>query len=989
MNTKIQKAALKGAISLSALTMLCATAHAQDTTPQAAEDAGPGDAIIVTGSRIARPELDLPNPVTVVTSKDITDAGTTNLTDYLKTIPALVNSADSFQASGDRVPLNATGLNLLNLRNLGTSRTLVLIDGRRQVAAREGTQAVDINTIPKDLIERVEVLTGGASAIYGADGVSGVVNFIQKKDFEGLTGHVQAGLSSRGDAAQRLIAITAGHTFSEGRGNFALAWEHSEEDRLKASQRDYLSGENAVGFYLNPEENPGDGSPYYQYVPLKNVRYNNSSRYGAVDVNFDGSPDYYGADGAVFEHGTPIPGDVYEQGGSGTLVSDYSGDILPEIHRNIVSGVFHYDFSDSFTLYAEGKYARTRSYTEGQPTYDLYVFIPQDNPYIPDSVRSQINPNVGGVLLNRDNFDFGRQGQDITRQTLRGVIGGKGSISSNLSYDLSYTYGETKVKSRYLNNVLSDRYYAAIDAVSDGSGGATCRVNVDPDWTPFQPAVSTRQPIPPTTFSSGECVPLNLFGENNAGNQAAIDWITADTVDHTTITQHVVSGAITGDTKGSFELPGGPVGFAIGGEYRKEKSVFVPDELVAQGLTYSNALSDNRGSFDVWEAFGEVNVPILADVPFAKRLSVNGAFRYSHYSTVGSTNTWKLGGDWAPVRDVTFRATYSKAVRAPNISELFGSVSQTYQTINDPCAASNLGNGTQYRAANCTTLLSSLGVAAPANFTSSGNSVAGTISGNSDLQEEDAHTWTAGIVLQPSFIPRLTITADWYDIRIKDAIITANAGQLAALCVDQSTLDNQYCNMVIRQNGGANAGRIVTYSLAPYNVAEARTSGLDWQFSYLLPTEKSGTFGLRVSGNYLHKLWSVPIPGAAKVNEAYVADNMSPKFQITTDVTWAKGPFSLDWQVNYMSKLYRYDRQTIESNPNIVAPKYLKLKERFTHDVSVTYDVDKQMTLYGGVNNLFDQKPAIGSKNVPISAVGRYFFIGARVKMPDLFGGAK
>lgn len=982
MKKSIGKAALHSATSLTAFAMLCGTASAQAASTDAGGDNAQADAILVTGSRIARPELDAPNPVKVVTAKDLQDAGTTNITDYLATIPALQNSATSFQTSGERVPLNAAGLNLLNLRNLGTNRTLVLIDGRRQVAAREGTQAVDINTIPTDLIERVEVLTGGASAVYGADGVSGVVNFIQKKDFEGLTGRVQAGLSSRGDAAQRLIAITAGHTFAQGRGNIALAWEHSEEDRLKTSQRKYLSGEDAVGFYLNPDANSD-----YQYVPLKNVRYNNTSRYGGIDVDFDSFPDYYGADATPFQHGTSIPGGVYEQGGSGTLVSDYSGDLLPQINRDVVSGIFHYDFSDSFTLYAEGKYARARSYTEGQPTYDLYVFVPQDNPYIPDAVRSQINPFIGGVLVNRDNFDFGRRGQDITRQTLRGVIGGKGSISPNLSYDLSYTYGETKVKSHYLNNVLSDRYYAAIDAVSDGAGGVTCRANVVPGWTPFQPAVQTRQPIPPTTFSPGDCIPLNLFTSNRAENQAAIDWMTADTVDHTTITQHVVSGAITGNTKGMFELPGGPVGFAVGGEYRKEKSVFVPDELIAQGLTYSNALSTNKGSFDVWEAFGEVNAPILADAPFAKRLSVNGAFRYSHYSTVGSTNSWKLGGDWAPVSDITFRGTYSKAVRAPNIAELFGTPSQTYQTIDDPCSTVNQGNGTRYRENNCATLLGSLGADAD-NFSGT-RSVSGTTGGNAGLKEENAHTWTAGIVLQPSFIPRLTITADWYDIRIKNAIISASAAQLAALCVDQSSLDNQFCDLVIRQNGGGNAGQIVSYTLAPYNVAQAHTSGLDWQISYVVPTEKAGTFGIRVSANYLHRLTSVPIPGADTVNEAYVAANMSPKFQSTTDLTWAKGPFSLDWQVNYMSKMYRYDRQTIESNPNIVAPKYLKLKERFTHDVSFNYDVDDRMALYGGVNNLFDQKPAIGSKYVPVSAVGRYFFIGARVKMPDFFGGAK
>lgn len=990
---KNRKDKLLGMAAIPALALLLPQ-HAMAQDSSQAADEGPGEAIIVTGSRIARPELDAPNPVTVVTSKDITDSGTTNLTDYLKTIPALQGSQGSYQNAGDRAGIGATGLNLLDLRNLGTQRTLVLIDGRRQVASVDGTQSVDINTIPTDLIERVEVLTGGASAIYGADGVSGVVNFIQKKDFEGFNARVQTGLSEKGDAGQRLIALTAGHNFAGGRGNFAVAWEHGEEDRLSVHSRKYLDGENRVGFYLNPDDtetggNNNDGIP--DYIPLRNVRYNDTSREGGIDVDFDGIPDFYGSQGLPYDPGSYVPL-YFQQGGSGTLVSDYGNDLLPEIKRDIVSAVAHFDFSDAFKLYAEGKYARTRSYSVGQPTFDYYLLIPEDNPYIPAAVRPFMDPENGGVLVNRDNFDFGRRGEDITRETLRGVIGARGDISSNLSYDLSYVYGQSKIKSHYTNNMITDRYYAAIDAVSDGNGGVTCRVNVDPTWTPNQPFNYTRSEIPPTTFAPGDCLPLNLFGENAAGNRAALDWIMADTVDRTKLTQHVVSGAITGNTKGLFELPGGAIGFAIGGEYRKEKSSFVADELAAQGLTFTNSLGNTKGSFDVWEAFAEVDVPILADMPFAKRLGVNGAFRYSDYSSIGSTNAWKVGGEWAPVRDVTIRGTYSTAVRAPNISELFSQQSQTFEFIDDPCGSDFLQNGTQYRVDNCQTLLSSLGVANPSNYDDTRSSnISGFQGGNPNLREETAKTWTAGIVLQPSFVPRLTITADWYDIRIKNAIRTVDPQTVAELCVDQATLDNQYCDAITRQNGTngiADPGNIISFLVGPLNVANIRTAGLDFQVNYTIPTDQLGTFGTRVVGNYLHRLTSVPIPGADKVNDAYVAANIAPKFQITTDLTWAKGPFSLDWQINYMSKMYRYDRQTVASNPDIVAPEYLKLKERFSHDVSFSYDVGKQFTIYGGVNNLFNQKPAIGSLNTPISAVGRYFFMGAKVQLADLFGGA-
>lgn len=989
----MQKAALKSATCLSAFTLLCTSgAYAQDTAAQAQIDEAPTDVIIVTGSRIARPELEAANPVVTVSESDIVESGTTNVTDYLQTIPALQGSSNSFDNSGSRAGIGFTGLNLLDLRNLGFDRTLVLVDGRRHVAAVDGLQSVDINTIPSDLIERVEVLTGGASAIYGADGVSGVVNFIQKKDFEGVTARVQAGISDQGDAGQRLIALTAGHNFAGGRGNFAIAWEHGEEDRLSQHQRKRFDGTNQVGFYLNADDTEtgaenNDGIP--DNVPLDDVRYFDTSREGGIDVDFDGFPDFYGAQGLPYDPGVFVP-NFFQRGGSGTLVSDYGNDLRPEINRDIVSAIAHFDFSEAFTLYAEGKYANTRSFSVSQPSFDYYLFIPEDNPYIPTSVRPFIDPGAGAVLVNRDNFDLGRRGEDIKRETIRTVIGARGDISSNLAYDVSYVYGRAKITNHYIGDILTDRFYAAIDAVDDGNGGVTCRVNVDPTWTPFQPFNFTRGEVPPTTFSPGDCVPLNIFGEGVA-TQEPIDWVKTDTTDRSKITQHVVSGALTGDTKGMFELPGGPISFALGGEYRKEKSSFVADPLAQQGLTFTNILGNTKGSFDVWEVFAEVKAPILSDSPFAHRLEVDGAIRYSDYSTIGSTTAWKVGGNWAPVRDVTLRGTYSEAVRAPNISELFGASSQTFQFIDDPCDTAFLQNGTEFRVDNCAALLSSLGVADPSTFTDTRSvNLPGLVSSNPSLSEETAKTFTAGIVLQPSFIPRLTITADWYDIKIENAINTATAEELAELCVDQPTLDNQYCALIIRQNGGEGAGRIIDYTLQPFNVANFKTSGLDFTISYLHPTQSAGTFGVRVVGNYLHKLQFVPVPGADPVNEAYVASpSVSPKYQITTDLTWQNGPFSLDWQINYASKLYRFDRQTVASNPDVVEPKYLKLKERFTHDVSFNYEVAEQFEFYGGVNNLFNQKPALGTLNTPVSAVGRFFFVGARVKLADIFGGPR
>ena len=993
MKTATTDAAVKHAACISLLALMSATsAHAQETAPGSAPDtadqASYETVIVVTGSRIAQQAAATPNPVTSVSADSIQQSGTTNLTDYLETVPALVGSLSSYDNSGERAHIGFTGLNLLNLRNLGFDRTLVLVDGKRHVSSVEGFQAVDAGTIPTDLIERVEVFTGGASAVYGADGVSGVVNFIQKKHFEGITLRAQNGISEQGDAGQRLIALTAGHNFADGRGNFAVAWEHGEEDSLTTHERTALSGANRTGFYLNPA--PAPGAP--QYVPLKDVRLYDTSRQGGIDVDFDGFPDFYGANATPFAYGGYVP-PYFMQGGSGTLYSDYNTSLLPEINRDIVNAIGHFTFSPAFELYGEAKYANTKSYSLTQPTWDYYLFIPEDNPYIPAALQPLVaNIGAGGVLVNRDNFDLGLRGEDITRETVRTVLGARGDLSAHLKYDLSYVFGQTKITNHHVNDILTDRFLAAIDVVN-GPDGPTCRANLDPNWVPFQPFQiygGTRAIIPPTTFAPGECQPLNLFGEG-VNSQAAIDWLMADSTDHSKLTQHVVSGALTGDTGAFLELPGGPVSFALGGEYREERSSFTADPLIQQGLTFISPLYNSRGKFHVAEIFGETTLPLVNDQPFAYRLDLNGAIRFSDYSSIGSTTSWKIGGNWAPVHDIALRGSYSTAVRAPNITELYGADSSTAQRINDPCSSVNLGNGTQYRAANCATLLGALGVADPSSFTGSGSPIPGLWSSNPDVREEKAKTWTAGVVLQPGFAPRLTLTADWYNIRISNAISTATARQLAMLCVDQQTLNNPYCGLVTRSDGSsAPAGYITGFSTMPLNVASFRTAGLDVALDYTIPTARAGTFGIHAKGNYLDKLSFVPVPGAAAVDEAYVggswnAPYVSPKYQVTADLGWTKGPATVNYRISYFSKTYRYDRQTVASNPDVVAPEYMKLKARFVNDLYAAYDVTEQFQIYGGVNNLFNQKPVLGELAFPASAVGRYFYIGAKVKLADIF----
>ncbi len=958
----------------------------------AASPAMPGDEagadIVVTGSRIRRANFDTPSPVVTVNADILTASGSTNLTDVLTAYPSLLGSLKSSDTAGGRVANGLAGMNLLNLRNLGTQRTLILVDGRRHVSTVPATQAVDINVIPTDLIERVDVLTGGASAIYGADGVSGVVNFILKKDFEGVSVRGQAGISERGDAGQRLIAITAGHNFAQGRGNIALAYEHSEEDRLDIKKRPALVGARAVGFYPNPDDpenqfgyTGGASNGIPDNIPLSNVRYSDTSRDGAIDIDGDGLPDYVMSGGRLtaFDHGQYVAG-YAQQGGSGTLASDYYVDLLPRTNRDIINLIGHFDVSPALTLFVEGKFAQTKAYTFSQPSYDYNLLIARDNAYIPADLLPLVGPD--GLMMTRDNFDMGSVGENSRRRTYRSVVGARDVISDHAAYELSYTYGRTDIRTRSINNSYNDRFYAAIDAVIDPvSGQPTCRVNLDPSWTPNQPATFVRNVVSPISFQPGECVPLNLFGEG-APSQAAIDFITAQTVDRSKLQQHVVSGSISGDFGAFFALPGGPVGFALGGEYRKELSRFDPDPLSMSGNTFNTTQTPGRGSFSVKEVFGELRAPLLRDVPFAHRLEIGAAIRLSDYSTVGGTTAWKVDGLYSPTPDISFAGTYSVAVRAPNISELYAAPTQTIAGITDPCNSNEIQNGTQYRAANCAALLASLGVTDPVNYIDSRyTALIGTTQGNAGLSEERAKTWTAGIVLTPRAIPGLSLRADWYDIRLHQAINTATAAELAELCVDQPTLDNGYCTAIDRQSGAtgvAEAGNITGFSVAPFNVAQFRTAGLDVNLNYSRATD-IGTFNLNVSGNYLDRLTFIPTPGADVTNKR--GEMFAPKFSANVDLAWTMGAVTVNYGLSWFDRTLRYTNQELIANPDSYAPEYTYVKALWQHDLSAKVEVAPGFEFYGGVRNVFDQKPELATRIYPVSAVGRTMFAGFRAKM--------
>jgi outer membrane receptor protein involved in Fe transport len=779
-------------------------------------------------------------------------------------------------------------------------------------------------------------------------------------------------MSNEGDGDNLFAAVTGGLNFSEDRGNVAFAYEYSSDDRVNDQDRDYLRPPAAAYLFQN-QDDLGDSPDLPDLVPYNDVRYADSAPNGAVDVDFDFVTDFQG-DGNVYDRGFLLENaGGYTQGGSSTNIDGYQGDLFPELDRHILNVLGHFDVNDKFTISAEAKYVRSHALSLAQPTYDFYLFMTPDNPFMPQSIRDAIVPGAAadyfgdpatpdGVFMTRDNYDMGINTEDTVRETLRGVLAANGDLSDHLRYEVSYVYGETESEIIENNNRLEDNWLAAIDVVSDPvSGAPVCRSSLDPGAPP----------------ELAGCVPYNIFG-NGVRDPDAIEFVTNDSVSHTKVTQQVFSGSLAGDFGSFLELPGGAIGFAVGAEYRRESSDSDPAQEIVDGLSWWGPIAPSSGDFDVTELFAEINLPVLKDAPFANRLSFGAAIRLSDYSTVGKTDSWKVDTVYAPVESVTFRGTYAQAVRAPNIAELFAPQSADFNFIVDPCDINELNNGTGTREANCAELLTALGID-PTTFTPSNSPQAtlfteGTAGGNRDLTEETATTWTFGVVLRPEFAPGLSVSLDWYDIEIEDAINTPQAEELAELCVDQPGLDNPFCPGITRDS---TTGYIIGYVVQPDNVAGFRTAGLDMNFDYRLPTETKGEFKFQLVGGYLDRLEFVPTPGADIDND--LDEQYNPEFSATLDASWTLGSLTLAYGINWFSETDRFTRETLAGDPDYSDPRYFKVREKWEHEISASYDINDQVNIYGGINNLFDAQPAFEYSSYPVSAMGRYFYLGARM----------
>ncbi|WP_342658831.1 TonB-dependent receptor [Sphingomonas sp. NY01] len=990
-----------------------------EVAPPALEDTG--SEIVVTGSRISRPTLNSPIPVTSLSVADLTRTGAVSVGDVLNDLPSL---RSTYSQANSTQFIGTSGLNLLDLRGLGVTRTLVLVNGRRHVTSSEGDFLVDTNTIPTDLLDRVDVVTGGSSAVYGSDAMAGVVNFVLKRDFDGVSLNAQGGTSDKGDRGTYRLSGTFGKNFAEGRGNIALALEYNKQDLLTYTDRPDLTGAFSGRRQFQLVDSPAADNTTPNRTFLTDVRsfgYDNGGNFIAYNGSNilscgsgvtagclpTGVPRVFGfnTDGSLreYNYGTdfrPI-GSGNNNGGDGAVLND-RGTLNPALTRYVANLIGHYDVSDAFKPFFEAKFVRVESFNQGTPTFaqggeqgtvadvdaagnpirrpasnaftrqSIGIPISLDNPYLQPAaaatIRSLLPAGADFFRLNRNNNDFGTRDEFDRRDTYRIVVGAEGTFNGDWKYDFAVNYGEFRSRSTFYNNRLNQNFYNAVDAVRNAAGQIVCRINQ-------------------TSVTDPNCVPINVLG-NGSPTQEALNYINTTSERRGKATQFDINANVVGDSSQLFELPGGPVRFALGGEYRRETASYAYDELVSSGSTFLNAIpAFNPPSFEVKEAYGELELPLLRNLPFAEELTATGAVRVADYKgATGTVWAYNLGGLYAPIRDIKFRVNYSKAVRAPTLGDLYSSATQNFAQVDDPCDANFIGQGRANRAANCAA------AGLPAGFINSGARAGSTeilSGGNPNLGAETSRSWTYGVIVQPSFLPGLAITADYYDIKIGNVIASVEAQTILDACYDAASLDNQFCGLINpRQANGEFAQPALLQSTV--NFAQLRAKGLDLDVAYNHRFGADDRLALRAVGTWVRNRTDYPYLDNPQQPERIKGELGDPIWNVNVSADYTHNNWTLGYQVRYIGRQSITDWEAQHDTNGVPAldPYYADVvyyPRVFYHAIRASVDVNDRFRFYGGVDNLTDKKPPYGllgnGNDAIFDNIGRFTYVGVSVKM--------
>ncbi len=934
----------------------------------------------VTGSRIRSPNAESAAPVQVITAAEIEASGSTNVQDLLLRNPG--TAVPSFSRTNSNFQSSSFGVATIGLRNLGTGRTLVLINGRRVVAGIPGESAVDLNTIPTQFVERIELLTGGASAAYGSDAIAGVINIILKKDITGVQFDLRTGQSGHGDDKRTELGLTLGRSLAEGRGNLSAHLGYSRQGIVRSADRD-LSAVDQASTGAAVTGNPADffriTRPFYSSVaPQGRFFVGNGSGSQSRTYDRNGSIIGWSANGSA-----TLPASGFDR-------SPYRTIALPT-DRFLFSSNGHLEVAAGHRIFLEATYASTRATSELEP-------LPLDSDKVFPATQGRFaaesrvagalvrNPNVPAAMLalmqdtdgdglrdyrfTRRLSEIGSRRNTADRDMLRVVTGVEGELNRGWDYR------------SYVANGLSRESQAGTGLVSL----AHVRNALDAVPEPGNPAGVCRD----ATARAQGCVPLDVFGRNSI-TPAAAAYIGAPSTFSSQVRQTLVGGSISGSP---FQLTqAGPVDVAVGVEYRREASSSESDILTQTGQNAGNAVPNTRGGFHVREVYGEMKVPVLRNLRFARSLGLSAAVRVADYSTVGDTLSYNTGLEWAANEVVKVRGSYALSTRAPDARELFAPPSQTYPAgLSDPCEGVT-ATSTQAAAAACR---AHAGVAA--NIAANGaftlnqqdfQGVSGFDRGNPRLSEEKGRSRTLGLVVTPrgrGILSNVVLTADYFDITVDDAVI---------LMPRQFALNQCYagngglCRFITRRTtgiGANSAGSLAFVDSETVNGAELSTRGVDLTAATSHRIAR-GVFSGSISWTHVLDGYVIPVAGLQK--DHFVGEVGSAKDKLALRLGYEIGAFSVATQIAHVGKSSLDDQYLLEYG---LDRDSVRVPSRTYVDLSVRYRLTRSTEVYGGIDNAFDTRPVVLPTGLPgndagtetnagtYDAIGRRYHVGLRMR---------
>ncbi len=975
-----------GGVALAAFAV--APAYAQD-------DATDVDVVVVTGSRIPQPNLTTTSPVNTINSGDVKLQGGSRVEDVVNNLPQV------FASQGSTASNSATGIAAVDLRGLGAQRTMVLINGRRLGAGDPSTPVADLNFIPGALVDRIDVVTGGASAVYGADAVAGVVNFIMKRDFEGVQIDANYGVYQHSNDDSRVEAIIA----ARAAGNPAQ-YKLPPDDVWEGEQKDVT-----IMMGVSSADGKGNITAYAGYRHIDSI----------LESQYD-----YSACAltttllACGGSSTSYPGRFIAAGGVGGdyTIKDAAGNLrafasstdsfnfgptnyFQRPDERYTFGAFgHYQLNDWLEVYSEAMFMDDRTVAQIAPSgiFLAPIMVNCDNPFLsadasfklcdPSQVPDQ-NPAVAGaqpcpvdvnpapgyqgnctaiVAIGRRNIEGGGRQDDRQHTAFRVVLGARGDISDTWSYDIYGQYNQANLSNTYRNDFSIARSQRAL-LVRNVAGVPTCTSVID--------------------GSDPSCVPYNIF-QLGGVTQAALNYVSTPGFQRALLSETVVSGSLTGHLGNyGFKSPwaNDGVDVAIGAEYRREALDWQTDAEFQSGDLYGQggATPSVTGAYNVKELFAEARIPLIQDAPMAKDLSFDIGYRWSEYNAAGDTNTYKIEGNWSPTDDVRFRASYNRAVRAPNVIELFTPTAIGLDGTVDPCA----GGAPSFTLAQC----QNQGVA-PGQYgtilKNPSGQYNGLLGGNPNLAPEEADTYTFGFVFTPTFVPGLTATIDYFDIKVNGVIGPVGANNVMTQC---GAGNLTACGLIHRAAGTGSLWLTPSGYVSDLNenAGEQSTKGVDLQVNYhwdwdSMGWSEYGSMDFNLIGTWLDE-YNVPTgPTTTAACAGLYGPNCGvprPEWRHKFRATW-----NTPWDIK-ASATWRHIA-SVDADPGHAGGTLDDpLAARDYFDLAATWRLSDRWEFRGGVNNVFDKDPPlIGSGNLaalylngntaPLvyDALGRFIFFG-------------